>query len=133
MSIALGNHPLVAFPLVAGVLLPDLDAVREDTHRSWALHTFLVPAIVYQLALRSGLLASTPSIGTALHFLTLGMTLHFGYDYVYPKEQTNAGSAWPVRPVGPSAPWGLLWLGVSWLLQWYFYLSPAFLPWLVGF
>jgi len=44
----------------------------------------------------------------------------------------HPGAVWPVRPVFFSAYWGLIWLGISWLVQWFIYLSTAFLPWLVA-
>ncbi|WP_224448707.1 hypothetical protein [Haloprofundus salilacus] len=132
LAVAFGSHPIVAVPLVVGVLLPVLDAFRADTHRSWLLHTFLFPTLLYQAALRLDVLSAVPSVATAIHFLALGMGLHFLADYVYPRRQTNPGAEWPVRPVGFSAPWGLLWLGISWAIQWYGYLAAAFLPWLGG-
>lgn len=130
LAVALGHHPVVAVPLVAGTLLPELDAVAERLHRSWLLHTFLVPALVHAALDRIG--ALTPAVATAVHFVTLGMALHFLADYLYPREATHPGARWPVRPVLVSAPWGLLWLGVAWTVQWFLYLSPAFVPWLVG-
>ncbi|KTG09061.1 hypothetical protein AUR64_14765 [Haloprofundus marisrubri] len=132
LAVAVGHHPAVALPLVVGVLLPELDAFREETHRSWLLHTFLFPTLLYQAALRLGLLSALPAVATTIHFLALGMGLHFVADYVYPRTQTNPGAEWPVRPVGFSSPWGLLWLGISWAIQWYGYLAAAFLPWLGG-
>lgn len=131
LAVVLGYHPAVAVPLVAGTLLPELDAVDERLHRSWLLHTFLVPALAYAALDRVGLLP--PLLATAIHFVTLGMALHFLADFVYPRESTNEGARWPVRPVLVSAPWGLLWFGLAWTVQWFAYLSPAFVPWLVGF
>ncbi|XVH32487.1 hypothetical protein ACNS7O_04690 [Haloferacaceae archaeon DSL9] len=130
LAVALGYHPLVALPLVAGTVLPEIDTVDERMHRSWAFHTFTVPAALYVTAERVD--ALTPTFAIAVHFLTLGMALHFLADYVYPKTQTHRGAEWPVRPVGVSAPWGLLWFGLVWAFQWFFYLSPAFIPWVVG-
>ncbi|WP_284010435.1 hypothetical protein [Haloarcula pelagica] len=131
LAVIIGHHPLFAVPLVAGTVLPELDALREHVHRSWALHTFLLPAVMFA-GLESVSLLS-PLAATAIHFVTLGMALHFVTDYVYPREMTHVGARWPVRPVVVSAPWGLLWLGVSWTVQWFLYLSSDFIPWLVGF
>jgi hypothetical protein len=132
LAVALGAHPVVAVPLLAGALLPDLDAVSERIHRSWALHTFLVPAVAYQLGVRFGAFEAVPALLDLVHFLTLGMALHFVLDFIYPRRMSHDGAAWPVRPVGPASHWGLLWLGLAWAGQWLFYLAPAFLPWLVG-
>lgn len=131
-AVALGFHPVVAVPLLAGALLPELDARSERTHRSWALHTFLAPAVAYQLGTRLRVFAAAPPLLDAVHFVTVGVALHLLLDYVYPREMTHDGAAWPVRPVGPASHWGLLWLGLSWAGQWLFYLAPAFLPWLAG-
>lgn len=131
LAVAVGHHPVVAVPLLVGTLLPELDTVSEQLHRSWLLHTFLGPALVYTGLDRVGLLV--PAAATALHFVTLGMALHFLTDYLYPRRTTHDGARWPVRPVLVSAPWGLLWFGVAWAVQWFWYLSPAFIPWLVGF
>lgn len=128
LAVALGHHPAYAIPLVVGSLLPELDATDRRFHRSWLLHTFLAPALVYWTLETVGLL--TEVIAVSVHFLTLGMLLHFLADYVYPRGMDHPGAEWPVRPVFFSAPWGLIWLGTSWLLQWFLYLSPAFLPWL---
>lgn len=130
VAVAVGYHPVVAVPLLAGSLLPELDTFAERYHRSWLLHTFLIPALAYAGLRRVGLL--TPSVTTAIHFVTIGMALHFLADYVYPRVSTHTGARWPVRPVLFSAPWGLLWLGIAWTVQWFLYLSPAFIPWLVG-
>ncbi|WP_254546648.1 hypothetical protein [Halomarina pelagica] len=132
LAVALGYHPTVALPLLLGALLPELDARTESTHRSWALHTFLPPALVYVLGRRLEAFSAVPALLTATNFLALGMGLHFLADYVYPRRMTHEGAAWPVRPVGISAPWGLLWLGVSWTVQWFLYIVPEFAPWLVG-
>jgi membrane-bound metal-dependent hydrolase YbcI (DUF457 family) len=125
-----GYLPWVAVPLVAGVLLPELDAVDRRLHRSWLLHTFMPPTVAYWLLARTGLAETSPWLVTAVHFLALGMLVHFLADYVYPRGMDNPGAEWPVRPVFFSAPWGLIWLGTAWFVQWFLYLSPAFLPWL---
>jgi len=130
LAVAFGHHPVVALPLVVGTLLPELDALKEQYHRSWLLHTFLLPALMYEILQRISLLS--PPVTTVIHFVTIGMAIHFLADYGYPRESTHAGARWPVRPVGFSAPWGLLWLGIAWTVQWFLYLSPAFIPWLVG-
>jgi len=130
VAVALGYHPVVALPLVVGTLLPELDAVTERLHRSWLLHTFLVPATVYQVA--QAVDVATPTLVTAINFVTAGMALHFLMDYVYPQTMSHQGAEWPVRPAGPASHWGLLWLGAAWAFQWFLYLSPEFLPWLVG-
>lgn len=132
LAVAVGFHPVVAVPLLCGALLPELDGVRESTHRSWALHTFLVPALAYFAGSRIGVFAARPALLTGLNFLALGTGLHLFADFVYPREMSREGASWPVRPAGPAAHWGLLWLGVSWTVQWFLYLSPEFLPWLVG-
>ena len=124
-----GYHPWVAAPLVAGVMLPELDAIDQRLHRSWLLHTFTVPAVAYWALVRTGLGATSPWLVTTVHFLALGMGVHFLADYVYPRGMDHPGAEWPVRPVFFSAPWGLIWLGVAWFVQWFAYLSPAFLPW----
>ncbi|WP_435066210.1 hypothetical protein [Halobaculum sp. EA56] len=131
LAVAVGHHPAVAVPLVAGVLLPEVDTVSERFHRSWVLHTPLVPALAYAVADRVGVLS--PPVAAAVHFLALGMTLHLLADFVYPREMSHEGAAWPVRPTVGSTPWGLLLLGVAWAAQWFLYLAPSFLPWLVGY
>lgn len=130
LAVALGYHPLVAVPLIVGVLLPEIDAHSQATHRSWLLHTFLAPALVYWALVRTGLASDAAVV--AVHFVTVGMGLHFLADYVYPRKMSHRGAEWPVRPVGISAPWGLIWLGAAWALQWFAYLAPAFLPWVAG-
>jgi len=131
LAVAFGHHPVVAVPLVAGVLLPELDAQAERFHRSWLLHTFLAPALLYAGLDRLGL--TSPVVTTAIHFVTLGMALHLLADFVFPREMDHDGAGWPVRPVLVSSPWGLLWLGLAWTVQWFLYLSGAFIPWLVGY
>ncbi|WP_276257108.1 hypothetical protein [Halomontanus rarus] len=130
LALVLGYHPIFFVALVAGVLLPEIDTVDRRFHRSWLFHTFLAPAIVYQLALVAGV--RSEAVYTGIHFVTLGMVLHFVFDYVAPKTQTHPGAEWPVRPSIWSAPWGLMWFGLSWFAQWFLYLSVAFIPWLVG-
>lgn len=130
LAVASGFHPLYVVPLVVGVFLPELDAIRPDIHRSWALHTYLVPAIVYVLARAGGLFGAVPVLKPTLQFVTLGLTLHFLADYVYPQEMSHEGAVWPVRPTVFSAPWGLIWLGAAWTFQWFVYLAPSFVPWL---
>lgn len=130
LALVLGYHPIFLLALVAGALLPDVDAVDRRFHRSWIFHTFLPPTILFQVAVVAGV--TDQAVYTAIHFLTVGMGLHFLFDFVYPKEQTHPGAEWPVRPSIWSAPWGLMWLGLSWFAQWFLYLSPAFLPWLFG-
>ncbi|WP_458208757.1 hypothetical protein [Haladaptatus sp. NG-SE-30] len=130
VAIVFGHHPIVVLPLVIGALLPEVDAVNERTHRSWLFHTFLAPAIAYQFVIRSGI-GLSPLLVDGIHFVTIGMVVHFVADYVYPRTQTHPGAEWPVRPTVLSAPWGLLWLGLAWFIQWFGYLSNAFLPWLV--
>lgn len=123
-------HPWVAVPLVVGVMLPELDAIDHRLHRSWLLHTFMSPTIAYWLLVQTGVVETAPWLVTAVHFLTLGLLVHFLADYVYPRGMDHSGTEWPVRPVFFSAPWGLIWLGTAWFIQWFVYLSSAFLPWL---
>lgn len=130
LALVLGYHPLYFLPLVAGALLPDVDAIDRRLHRSWCFHTFLPPAILFQIALVLGI--EHTAVYTAIHFVTIGMLFHFLFDYVYPKTQRHPGAEWPVRPSIWSAPWGLMWFGLSWFAQWFLYLSVAFLPWVVG-
>jgi len=132
LFVLLGYHPLAALPLVVGVLLPELDTVDDRVHRSWLLHTYLFPALLYWVLVNTGLSGTHPWLLTSIHLLTVGMTVHFLADYVYPKGMDHRGAVWPVRPVFFSAYWGLIWLGISWLIQWFIYLSTAFLPWLVA-
>lgn len=132
VAVALGKHPVFVLPLVVGVLLPELDTVRESVHRSWLLHTFLLPALAYLLLARTGVLQQFPVVLETLNFVSLGMALHFIPDFVYPRKMTHEGAEWPVRPTGFSAPWGLLWLGLAWFVQWFVYLVPEFIPWLGG-
>lgn len=132
LAVLLGHHPFVAVPLVLGVLLPELDASRESLHRSWVLHTFLAPALVYFALGTTGHLETIPWLVTTLNFVTIGIAFHLFADFVYPREMSHQGAEWPVRPTIGSAPWGLIWMGVSWLVQWYVYLVPEFIPWLVG-
>ncbi|GAB3035543.1 hypothetical protein [Natronobiforma cellulositropha] len=131
LAVILGFHPAYLLAMVAGVLLPTVDALDERLHRSWLFHTFLVPAILYELLVQSGVDSALPAAVVALHFLTIGMLFHFVFDFVYPKEMSHEGTEWPVQPTIWSAPWGLFWLGLAWLFQWFVYLAPAFLPWLV--
>lgn len=131
VGVLAGYHPVYAIPLVIGVLFPELDSFDERTHRSWLVHTFLFPAILYWIVSKIGL-AATPWFVTTINVFTLGMLVHFLADYVYPKGMDHRGAVWPVRPVFFSAPWGLVWLGVAWFLQWFGYLSPVFLPWLAS-
>lgn len=130
LALVVGHHPAFLIALVAGVLLPEVDTVRRWFHRSWIFHTFLPPAIAFQAALALGV--ETAAVYTAIHFVTVGMGLHLLFDFVYPKTQSHPGAEWPVRPSIWSAPWGLMWLGLSWFAQWFLYLSTAFLPWLLG-
>ncbi|MFC6723171.1 hypothetical protein ACFQE1_01940 [Halobium palmae] len=130
LAVAKGYHPAAVVPLLIGVFLPELDTVRSGFHRSWLVHTFLVPAVIYVLGSRSGLFGSVPILETTLQFITLGLTLHFFADYVYPQRMSHEGAVWPVRPEGFSAPWGLIWLGMVWTFQWFGYLVPSFIPWL---
>lgn len=132
LAVVGGYHPWVAVPLVAGALLPELDTIDRRLHRSWLLHTFLAPAIAYWLLGQTGVAEASPWLVTAVHFLSVGMLVHFLADYVYPRGMDHPGAEWPVRPVFFSAPWGLVWLGIAWFVQWFLYLSPAFLPWLAG-
>jgi len=132
LFVLLGYHPLAAVPLVAGALLPEIDTLEERFHRSWLVHTYLFPALLYWAIVNSGFAGSYPWLVTVVHLLAVGMTLHFLIDYVYPKGMDHPGAVWPVRPVFFSAYWGLIWLGISWLVQWFIYLSTAFLPWLVA-
>lgn len=130
LAVAQGFHPVYVLPLLVGVFLPEVDAVDRRLHRSWALHTYLLPAVAYVAGVVSGAFAAVPVTETALQFVTLGMTLHFLADYVYPKGMSHEGARWPVRPVGFSAPWGLIWFGAAWTVQWFAYIAPSFLPWL---
>lgn len=132
VAVAVGYHPAYAAPLVLGTFLPEIDAVDRRFHRSWLAHTCLLPAAVYWALRATGAFAAVPALETAVHFLALGTVLHLLADYVYPRGMDHAGAEWPVRPSGFSAPWGLLWMGMSWTLQWFLYLEPAFLPWLFG-
>ena len=132
LAVIVGFHPVIVLPLLLGVLLPEIDGINEPTHRSWALHTFLIPALVYVIGSRTSVFAAWPSLLTGLNFVALGIGLHLCADFVYPRKMSHEGASWPVRPVGPAAHWGLLWLGISWAVQWFLYLSPEFLPWLVG-
>lgn len=131
IAVAFGYHPIVAIPLLAGVVLPDVDAVAERFHRSWVFHTLLIPSTVYVLLDRIGALTQGSTV--AINFVALGMAIHLVADFVYPREMTHSGAGWPVRPVLISSPWGLLWLGVAWTAQWFGYIAPVFIPWLVGY
>lgn len=131
-AVALGYHPIFALPLVVGVLLPEVDALREETHRSWLFHTLLFPALVYIAGQQIGLFSAVPGLLDGVHFLTVGMTLHLLADYVYPREMDHNGTEWPVRPTVRSEHTGLIFMGLSWAVQWLLYLAPAFLPWLFG-
>lgn len=132
LSGLLGYHPIYWAALVIGVLLPEVDTVSSRFHRSWLFHTFLPTAIMYQILIQSGIGDRFPYLITAIHFVTIGLFFHFLFDYVYPKNQTNEGAAWPVKPTFFSEPWGLLWLGFSWFVQWFIYLSGSFIPWVFG-
>jgi hypothetical protein len=130
LAVLQGFHPAVAVPLVAGVFLPEIDTVTDRLHRSWAAHTFLLPAVAYVFGARLGVFEALPVLETAIQFCTLGLVLHLLADYVYPKEMSHEGAEWPVRPVVFSSPWGLIWLGAAWTFQWFAYLAPDFIPWL---
>lgn len=132
LSGVLGYHPIYWLALLIGVLLPELDTVSSRLHRSWLFHTFLPTAVAYQCLVQSGLADQFPFLVTGVHFATVGLSLHFLFDFVYPKGQTNDGAEWPVRPTVFSAPWGLMWLGLAWFVQWFAYLSSAFVPWVFG-
>lgn len=132
LAVLLGHHPVVALPLLAGVLLPEVDALRGSLHRSWVTHTFLVQTIAFVVGARVGVFDVVPGFLVALHFSTIGTGLHLLADFVYPRAMTHQGAEWPVRPSIGSAPWGLVLLSVSWLVQWYLYLVPSFIPWLFG-
>jgi len=130
LAVAQGFHPAAVIPLLIGVFLPELDTFRSNLHRSWLVHTFLAPTVLYVLGSRSGVFEMIPLLETVLQFVTLGMTLHLLADYLYPRRMSHEGAAWPVRPEGFSAPWGLIWLGAAWTFQWFAYLVPSFIPWL---
>lgn len=132
LALAIGHSPLSLVWLVAGAVLPELDSFDRRFHRSWALHTFLVPALAYRGLDAVGAFEAVPGLLGALNLVSVGAAAHFFADYVYPREQSHPGAAWPVRPSIGSAPWGLVLLGLSWALQWFVYLVPEFLPWLVG-
>ncbi|SIR66123.1 hypothetical protein SAMN05421858_3197 [Haladaptatus litoreus] len=127
-----GNHPVAVLPIFLGAFLPELDAGRESTHRSWVFHTFLVPALVYKSGRMVGLFESVPMSLTVVNFVALGLLVHFVIDFVFPRMQDHDGASWPVRPTVLSEPWGLIFLGCAWTVQWFWYLVPEFLPWLVG-
>lgn len=131
LAVAVGYHPVIVVPLVIGVLLPEVDTVDKRIHRSWLFHTFFVPSVVYAGLDRAGVLVEP--LAVFLHFITLGMALHLLADFVYPRRMSNPGAGWPVRPALVATPWGLLWLGVAWTVQWFIYLSPEFIPWVVGY
>lgn len=132
LAVVVGHHPAVALPLLCGAFLPDIDLLSERTHRSWACHTFLLPAVAYVVGDRLGLLARVPALTTAIHFVTLGVAVHLALDFGYPRRRTHDGTSWPVRPAVPASHWGLLWLGAAWAFQWFLYLVPAFFPWVAG-
>lgn len=131
LTLVLGYHPSYLLALIAGVLLPEVDTASPTIHRSWLFHTFLPTTVLYQLVNQFNVGEQFPFVVTLVHFITLGMAFHFLFDYVFPKTQSNKGAEWPIKPTFFSAPWGLTWLGLSWLAQWFGYVSIAFLPWLV--
>lgn len=130
LTVVLGYHPGYWLALVAGVLLPEIDTISPATHRSWIFHTFLPSAALYQCLYQLGIGEQFPAALQVVHFATIGMFFHFLFDFVYPKDQSNDGAEWPVRPAFFSDVWGLTWLGLSWFAQWFSYLSFAFIPWL---
>lgn len=130
VAILLGFHPIMLVGLGIGALFPNVDTVDVRVHRSWFFHTFFPPTVLYLLVTTAGY--ESTHIFAFIHFITIGMGIHFILDYIYPKSQHHPGAEWPVRPTIWSAPWGILWLGIAWTIQWFFYLSSAFLPWLVG-
>jgi len=132
LAITIEFHPGYIVAMAAGVLLPEIDAVTPRLHRSWIFHTALIPAIGYQFLLQSGVAELISQTVLVVHFATVGILFHLLFDFVYPKEMEHAGAEWPVRPTIFSEPWGLMWLGLSWFTQWFIYLSPAFVPWLLG-
>ncbi|MEY7848419.1 hypothetical protein AB7C87_04360 [Natrarchaeobius sp. A-rgal3] len=129
VALLVGYHPVFLFGLLVGVVLPDVDAADERVHRSWFFHTFLPPTVAFVALSAAGVDGAAV---TFVHFVTLGMVAHFVLDFVYPRVQRNPGAEWPVRPTIGSAPWGILWLGLSWSVQWFLYLSVSFLPWVIG-
>lgn len=132
LAIILGYHPGYLLAMTVGVLLPNVDAAHPRLHRSWAFHTFLVPAILYQGVELSGIAENFPTIVLVLNFITVGLVFHFVLDFAYPKQMAHDGAEWPVRPTVFSDPWGLMWLGLSWFIQWFLYLSDVFVPWVLG-
>ncbi len=131
LIITIGYHPVFILAFGLGLIIPDVDSLDPRFHRSWVFHTFLPSAIAYQMLVISNVGTRYPPFVTGIHFVTIGMFFHFLLDYVYPKGMSNDGSSWPIKPTIFSSPWGLMWLGFSWLIQWFAYLSIAFLPWLV--
>lgn len=127
-----GFNPLFVLPTAAGAWTPDLDAGSESFHRSWMLHTFLLPTVLYGLFAVAGLGTRFPFLLDTVHFFALGMGAHFLLDYVHPREMSHDGSEWPIKPSVWSMPWGFMWLGFAWAYQWFFYLSRHFIPWLAG-
>lgn len=126
-----GIHPLGIAPIIVGVFLPDIDAFKEKYHRSWLAHTYLAPALMFILVNQINITNISSIIINIINLLSVGITIHFFCDYIYPKSQTHTGSEWPVRPSIGSTPWGLIWLGISWSIQWFGYLSIEFIPWLI--
>ncbi|MFC6964871.1 hypothetical protein [Halocatena marina] len=128
-AVVLGAYPIWILPIIVGVLIPNIDTIRERFHRSWLFHTFLAPTLAYKVVINpvipwSGLLVEL------VHFTALGMMIHFVFDYIYPQRKQSSGSEWPIRPSLGSEPWGIMLLGIAWFVQWFLYLAPAFLPWL---
>lgn len=131
LSVVLDYHPAYWLALAVGVLLPEGDTISPALHRSWVFHTFLPVAAAYQAIQLLQLGSRYPWLVVTLHFVTLGLGFHFLFDFIYPKTQSHEGSEWPVRPTFFSVPWGLMWLGLAWLAQWFGYLAVSFLPWIV--
>lgn len=125
-----GVHPIGIVPITIGVFLPNIDTFREKYHRSWLTHTYLAPALLFIVVDQANVANSLPIVVIWINLASIGLSVHFFCDYIYPKTQTHPGSEWPVRPSIGSTPWGLIWLGVSWSIQWFGYLAVEFIPWI---
>ncbi|RDZ51371.1 hypothetical protein C5C07_17550 [Haloferax sp. Atlit-4N] len=119
----------MAAAIVVGVFIPDVDSLSERFHRSWLFHTFLAPTIAYKIIVDLNV-PHSPLLVELVHFAALGMAVHLVFDYVYPRKKQHPGSEWPIQPSFGSDPWGIILLGLTWPVQWFLYVAPAFLPWL---
>ncbi|WP_248910815.1 hypothetical protein [Halocatena marina] len=113
-----------------GAILPNIDKKVDGLHRSWIFHTTLSTTFLYHILKVSNLSTIVPQLVTGIHYLTIGIILHMIVDFGLKDEMEGSGTQWPINPSLGSEAWGLIFLGISWGIQWFFYLSSVFIPWI---